>query len=66
MRRNLNLIALILVAAILAASSCAGPEEAVSSGELPDDEIENIVRRSYQYVARADAAREGMLVSHTV
>jgi hypothetical protein len=50
MRRIPILSMLTLVVVVLALSGCAKPKEVAMSG-LTDDEAENLVRRSYQYVA---------------
>jgi hypothetical protein len=51
MRKNTRLFVFAAVVVTLAASGCAQPETAVGSGTLTDGEIDNIVRRSYQYIA---------------
>jgi hypothetical protein len=44
-------VSLAVVAFVLGASGCGKTETPAASGQLTDDEVENIVRRSYQYVA---------------
>jgi hypothetical protein len=51
MRREKVLVAVFLLTVALVAMGCAKTETAAVSGEVTDEEIENIVRRSYQYVA---------------
>jgi hypothetical protein len=50
------------VAAALATSGCAGPERTTRSGELTDAEIDNLVRRSYQYVAMYNVINKGAMM----
>jgi hypothetical protein len=45
------LATLILLSVAIAFSGCLKTESTIVSGDLTDDEIEHIVRRSYQYVA---------------
>ncbi len=51
MRKNTKLWTLVVLAGAVTFSACAKTETPVASGELTDAEVENIVRRSYQYVA---------------
>jgi hypothetical protein len=51
MRREKVLVAVFLLTVALVALGCAKTETAAVSGEVTDEEIDNIVRRSYQYVA---------------
>jgi hypothetical protein len=51
MKRRTALSQFILLLIILGFWGCAKTEKTVVSRELTEDEIENIVRRSYQYVA---------------
>ena len=51
MKRNLTHLPIAIRALTCALSGCAKTETTARSGQLTDDEIENIVRRSYQYVA---------------
>jgi hypothetical protein len=51
MRRNPILFLLPLVVFVLATSGCARRDEGAATGGMTDAEMENLVRRSYQYVA---------------
>jgi hypothetical protein len=51
MKNNLTYLFVAVLALIFAVYGCAKTETTTVSGELTDDEVENIVRRSYQYVA---------------
>jgi len=51
MKRRKAFCEFILLLIILGFSGCAKTETTGVSGELTDDEIDNLVRRSYQYVA---------------
>jgi hypothetical protein len=50
-RRNPILSMLPLVLAVLATSGCARQDEGAATSGMTDAEVENLVRRSYQYVA---------------
>ena len=51
-----------VVALILGASGCAPSETPSASGELTDEEIKNIVHRSYQYVAMYNVINKGAMM----
>ena len=51
MKKQTALASFILLSVVLALTGCAKSQPPVASGELTDAEIENLVRRSYQYVA---------------
>ena len=51
MKRNLTFLSIILVALATVMLGCSTPEDAVVSSGLSDQEVENLVERSYQYVA---------------
>ena len=51
MRNSRKLLSLILVALATVMIGCSAPEETVVGSEMSDQEIDNLVRRSYQYVA---------------
>jgi hypothetical protein len=61
MRRIPILSMLTLVVVVLALSGCAKPKEVAMSG-LTDDEAENLVRRSYQYVAMYNVINKGAMM----
>jgi len=51
MKTNLEKLFIAVMALTFLLSGCGQPGTTAESDELTDDEIENIVRRSYQYVA---------------
>jgi hypothetical protein len=51
MRERFTLLSIILLAFAQVTVGCSAPEETVDAGEISDEEIDNLVRRSYQYVA---------------
>jgi len=51
MKRDILVFTAMLFAVLLCLSGCASDERTDRAAGLTDDEIENIVRRSYQYVA---------------
>jgi hypothetical protein len=51
MRKKLARLAVVVTVITLVASGCAKTGQVTGSGDLTDAETENIVRRSYQYVA---------------
>ena len=51
MRKKLARLAVVVTVITLVASGCAKTGQVTGSGDLTDAETENIVRRSYQYIA---------------
>jgi len=51
MKSQGSVVSLTLVLVVLVRVGCAKSQTPAASGQLTDDQIENIVRRSYQYVA---------------
>ena len=51
MKRGQIFESITLVALATVMIGCTAPEETVVGGEMSDQEIDNLVRRSYQYVA---------------
>jgi hypothetical protein len=51
MRKTGVVLSFVLILIVLAATGCSKAQTPAASGGLTDGEIENIVRRSYQYVA---------------
>jgi hypothetical protein len=51
MKKDLKYMFLTMMVLTLTLSGCAKTETTKVSGDLTDDEVDNIVRRSYQYVA---------------
>jgi hypothetical protein len=62
MRRIPILSMLPLVLVVLATSGCARRDESAATSGMSDAEIENLVRRSYQYVAMYNVINKGAMM----
>ncbi len=62
MRKGTLFVLVASLTVVLGASGCAKTEMAGGSPGLTDEEIENIVRRSYQYVAMYNVINKGAMM----